>query len=59
MGGRVRHVLGSTGVCLRIISVYLSKAGQSCADNPKIVSNFSWDKYKFLATDTPFKVCFD
>lgn len=35
------------------------KAGESCADNPKIVSNFSWDKYKFLATDTPFKVCFD
>lgn len=52
----MRHFMGSTGVRLQVIPVYLSKAGQSCADNPKIVSNFSWDKYKFLATDTPFKV---
>jgi hypothetical protein len=35
-----------------------SKAGESCADNPKIVSNFSWDKYKVLATGTPFQSVF-
>lgn len=52
---------GVISVTLRSAHIELlfiwSKADESCADNPKIVSSFSWDKYKVFGNQHPLSKC--